>query len=69
MMSPVPSVHSAVVHRAAILQRAARPEIPEARPAAARRPRRLSDAPWDVICLFILMGVSLGYVLVHLAHH
>lgn len=66
-MQPVPSVHTAVVHRAAILQRAARPDVPQASPAA-RRPRRLSDAPWDVICLFILMGVSLGCVLVHLAH-
>lgn len=65
-MQPVPSVHNAVVHRAAILQRAANPED---RPVVSRpRLRRLADVPWDVICLFLLMGLSLGYALVHLAH-
>ena len=63
-MQPIPPVHQAVVHRAAILQRAANPQTPVAPPVA---PSRRGPVQWDVICLFILMGASLAYALVHLA--
>ncbi len=66
-MQPIPSVHQAVVHRAAILQRAANPQTPGARPASPVAPPRRRTVLWDVICLFILMGASLAYALVHLS--